>query len=383
MSEDRTYQGHHRLWHVLAPDGTGPAKLGEPREPQLWFDRRCFEREEVLVAALPSLGLDRVPRVRGMSGSSADGRRRRLVIQDFIEGRTLAEVSPFGTTVPERHLRQIIERFEQLAAVSMERVERAGLERCCKEEHRAKNYDSHRFLRSLIDFTRTDVHLAWRETYPRLFASLRIPADALDENSTLSHDAARLTRRPFCLLHGDLHRTNLIVQDADDRLWTIDWELAMVGDPVYDLATHLHLMGYPPAQEAEVVQRWRETVPKILYGADAGMDADLLLYRRYKRAQSLFTDVVRHAHRVGAASAGERTAQLRATGEAVSALLRRAADDLRIGDPLSPREVSAAYARAISAAPVPPSAGGGTADAGATRRGGRGVASPQGRSGSG
>ncbi|CAM5643364.1 hypothetical protein SGRIM128S_09667 [Streptomyces griseomycini] len=32
------------------------------------------------------------------------------------------------------------------------------------------------------------------------------------------------------------------IVDPQGGLWVIDWELAMIGDPLYDLATHLHLM---------------------------------------------------------------------------------------------------------------------------------------------
>lgn len=379
MSEEHTYQGHHRVWHVFAPVGhSGLAKLAEPREPQLWFDRRCFEQEEQLLAALPALGMDGVPAVHELPGTAAD-RDRPLLIQDFIEGHTLAEMAPFGTPVPERHLRQIMQRFGQLASVSAEDVAR-----CCEEKGPAPDRDARTFLRSLVDFTHEQVYLRWRTEYPELFDALQLGEGAADWARPLNLEADRLTDRPFCLLHGDLHRTNLVVGAADERLWTIDWELAVVGDPMYDLATHLHLMGYPPRQEAEVVQRWRETVPKVLHGADAGMDDDLPRYRTYKSVQSLFTDVVRHAHRVAAADPGELTAQLRTTGETVSALLRRAAGVLGPGVVASPREVAAAYREhVVSAAPAAPSAGAGPAGAAATRPGGRGAASRPARSGSG
>jgi hypothetical protein len=96
------------------------------------------------------------------------------------------------------------------------------------------------------------------------------------------------------LLHGDLHRKNFIV-DRDGVLWTIDWELALIGDPLYDLATHLHLMEYYPEQEEEMIGRWEKAVGDK--GA-AGARDDLPHYRAYKRVQSLCTDVIRASTRL-------------------------------------------------------------------------------------
>lgn len=334
---EETYHGHHRLWHVLDPGGERRAKLAEPRVPQIWFDPRCFDSEEILVAELAALGMDRVPAVRLLDPSPSGERHTPMVVQDFTEGRTLAEVVGRQAAVPEEHLAQIMERFRQLASV---RPQQIRTPRRCKREDRVEDRDAPAFLRTLIAFTRSQVHLRWRTQYPALFHALGIPPDALAPGSPLDLEAELLTRRPFCLIHGDLHRANFIVDATDGRLWTIDWELAMIGDPLYDLATHLHLMSYPPWQEDEVVARWRETVPQVLVDADVGIEEDLPRYRAYKCAQSVFIDVVRQAHRVLAASREERTAQLRASGEVVSALLRRAASILKIGRAPSPREAT-------------------------------------------
>lgn len=101
-----------------------------------------------------------------------------------------------------------------------------------------------------------------------------------------------MARRPSLLIHGDLHRENLIV-DEDKALWTIDWELARIGDPLYELATHLHLMRYPEDQEREVIDRWKATVEAARKGATRGTDDDLPHYLAFKRVQSAHTDIMR------------------------------------------------------------------------------------------
>ena len=103
---------------------------------------------------------------------------------------------------------------------------------------------------------------------------------------------AGLRSRPFWLLHADLHRENFIV-DQDGKLWVIDWELSMFGDALYDLATHLYLMRYPPTQERLMIQRWCGIVEEIRPGSSQGWCEDLPRLLDLKKAQSVFTDVIR------------------------------------------------------------------------------------------
>jgi aminoglycoside phosphotransferase (APT) family kinase protein len=342
MTEHFTYRGNHRIWHVLVTeDGAGGAsvrrKFSEPREGVLWFDRRCFAAEEQLLQELPGLGVTRVPAVR-----AADGTPDGLLLQDFVEGRTLAQLHPHGTPVPPEHLEQILARFAELAAV---RPGAVRTPRRCRARERAGDRDTAAFLRTLLSFTRESGFLAHRARHGALFDALGVPAAALDPRSWLHREAGALTPRPFCLLHGDLHRANFVV-DARGALWTIDWELAMVGDPLYDLATHLHLMRYPAGQRDEVVARWGRTVARVLPGADRGLAADLPRYLAYKRAQSALTDVVRHAQKTAAASPAERPDVLETTARTVHGLLRAAAPVLGMRAVPHRQRVRAAFARA-------------------------------------
>ncbi|MEC4015687.1 phosphotransferase [Streptomyces sp. H27-D2] len=271
-------------------------KVREPREELLWLDRRCFVSEDELLLALADR---KIPRVPPLAETDLG-----FVIHGFIEGRTLGDGRPAGHTVPIGHIDQIMELFSHLAAVKpydLDHVERRCLYKGRpKDEDRAENTenaenaeneDTGAFLKALVRFTESQAYRAQLPVFGTLFDALGIPDGALDK---LASAAGGLARRPFCLLHGDLHRENFIV-DVDQRLWTIDWELAMIGDPVYDLATHLYLMRYPQAQEAIVIERWRETVESVRPGASQGVDRDLDQYLAYKRAQSVYTDVIRTA----------------------------------------------------------------------------------------
>ncbi|EST21675.1 hypothetical protein N566_27245 [Streptomycetaceae bacterium MP113-05] len=354
-----TYEGQHRLWRVFgSAPGRPHVKRSDPRADVVRFDRQCFPAEEPLLIELAGLGMTRIPAVRGAGRSGGPQPRSRLV-QDYIEGTTLAEVSPPGTPVASRHLRDIVERFRQLADV---RVADVTTERTCSARHRAPDGDTGSFLATLLTFTRERGYDQRRARYGPLFDALAIPPTSLDSGSALYNEAKGLTPRPFCLLHGDLHRANFVVDHADGGLWTIDWELAMLGDPVYDLATHLHLMRYPEQQEAELTHRWHDAVARVLPGATDGWQQDLPHYLAYKRAQSVFTDVVRQAQKLEATAPEDLPVRLRDTAETVHALLRQAADVLRPARVPDPGDVAAAYREHVLGAPpapAPPSAGGG------------------------
>ncbi|MFI7246296.1 phosphotransferase family protein [Streptomyces qinglanensis] len=397
---DGPLAGYHREWYVVRPQGEltrlGRVKIGEPREDALWFDRRYFASEDEVLLDLARLGVSHVPPVHRV-------RRSGTVFHGFIEGRTLASLTPRGHPVAPGHLRQIIGRFASLsrlrpgdlharplrdtpgrtperggaplapaAAEARARDGSATPLRAARgadpgqggsyEEHeKGENHkgESHKgdeeeghgphgssahFLRELLAFTREHAHRARLPQFGPLFARLGIPPDVLGPHSRLTAEAARLTDRPSCLLHGDLHRANFIVDPAD-ALWTIDWELAAFGDPLYDLATHLYLMDYPPRQRSQVVAEWRQAVTAVLPGADAGLADDLPRYLAYKRAQSVFADVVRQAVAVGAAHGTPAQAdQLGRTAKLVHEILVRAAEPLELTDVPSPGAIEPAYA---------------------------------------
>ena len=156
---------------------------------------------------------------------------------------------------------------------------------------------------------------------------LGVPLGAL---GAFARRVPQLTDRPRTLLHADLHRKNLVVDRAGD-LWFIDWELALLGDPLYDLATHLHLMSYQPDQEQDIIDRWTRAVGPA---RSAGLEPDLPHYLAYKRVQSLCTDVLRAATRLVEAAEPPDTqaadVRLRGTAALVGKALAAAREPLRL-----------------------------------------------------
>jgi hypothetical protein len=258
---------------------SGRWKCREPRPGLLWFDRRCFASEEQVLRAL-------VGRIEGIPDLLQTG---PAGLQRFIEGKTLGALYGSGTGIPPHLFGQVVSLFGQLARV---RPDSLAAERTCKSADRAPEGDTGGFLERLILFTEEQVYQRNQVDFGDLFNGLGLCEASF---ANLRRHVSGLTERPFCLLHADLHRENFVV-DAEQRLWTIDWELAMFGDPLYDLATHLYLMRYPKDQENLMVERWCVAVEGgVTPGGSAGWKDDLPKLLAYKRAQSVFTDVIRMA----------------------------------------------------------------------------------------
>ncbi|MGN9814855.1 phosphotransferase family protein [Streptomyces sp. SD11] len=274
---------HHETYVFPLPGAVGASrqvrwKCREPYSDLLWFDRRCFSSEEQLLTALDGR-IPGIPEVFQVSGTG---------LQRFIEGGTLGSMHRSAGGVPDDLFGQIVDLFGEMVAVTPETL---LIDRVCEAEDRPPDGDTDGFLERLIEFCEQRVYVQNLARFKLLFDVLGVDVDSFKR---LRKHVSGLQRRPFCLLHADLHRENFIV-DSDRRLWTIDWELAMFGDPLYDLATHLYLMRYPPRQEQLMAKQWRATVEKIRPGSSNGMDVDLPRLIDYKRAQSVFTDVIREA----------------------------------------------------------------------------------------
>ncbi|MET8449996.1 aminoglycoside phosphotransferase family protein [Streptomyces sp. NPDC005209] len=153
--------------------------------------------------------------------------------------------------------------------------------------------DSQAFLRTLAHLADTQIRQPNGPYFGGLFAALGIPEDALVR---LAERVPSMARRPYSLLHADLHRDNVIISyDGTPPLICVDWELATYGDPLHDLATHVVRMRYPAHQVDEVVEAWAEAMRAVRPAAVNGVAKDLRHYLAFERAQSVYPDVMRAA----------------------------------------------------------------------------------------
>ena len=96
-------------------------------------------------------------------------------------------------------------------------------------------------------------------------------------------------RRPI-LLHGDLNPWNLVRRDDAMALTIIDWEMAVVGDPLYDLVRHMHLTPTRPEIRDRMFRRWERLLPAVYTLA---WQQDWRVYRWIEIVRSAYVDLDR------------------------------------------------------------------------------------------
>ncbi|MFG2653213.1 phosphotransferase [Streptomyces sp. NPDC048436] len=100
----------------------------------------------------------------------------------------------------------------------------------------------------------------------------------------------RLTPRRSALLHGDLNPWNLVRHEDGRELTVIDWEMAMIGDPLYDLVRHMHLTPTRAEIRQRMFSRWSVTLPEA---CTKGWEEDWLVYRWIEVVRSAYVDLDR------------------------------------------------------------------------------------------
>jgi aminoglycoside phosphotransferase (APT) family kinase protein len=100
----------------------------------------------------------------------------------------------------------------------------------------------------------------------------------------------RVTDRDSALLHGDLNPWNLVRRDDGPALTLIDWELAVVGDPLYELVRHMHLTPTRPEIRDRMFRRWDDRLPPRF---TKNWQEDWRVYRWIELVRSAYVDLDR------------------------------------------------------------------------------------------
>ncbi len=100
----------------------------------------------------------------------------------------------------------------------------------------------------------------------------------------------RPSSRPLRLCHGDLGRPSIMI-DTEGLVSFIGWELAVWGDPLWDIAAHLHRMRYPLSQ-AKFVRQELLAGCRGFSGLNSQYD-ELRTFLYIERCRSLVFDAIR------------------------------------------------------------------------------------------
>ncbi|MER6073566.1 aminoglycoside phosphotransferase family protein [Streptomyces sp. NPDC001817] len=243
-----------------------------------------------------------------------------FAIHSYVEGVPLSSVCPAGKPVDGLLVGALADLLARTAQVRGPAL--PPLPSLWPRNHT----DSQGFLQTLARMADLQIRKPnWRR-FGGLFAALGIPEDAL---ARLAERVPAMSRRPYGLLHADLHRDNVIMSYGGDAplIW-VDWELATYGDPLHDLAVHLVRMHYPDHQWDEVVEAWACAMGRVRPAAVSGVARDLRHYVAFERAQSVYPDVMR------AATSLEEAFDQKSLDEAtawVHQAVQAAAEPLRLG----------------------------------------------------
>ncbi|MFI6659614.1 aminoglycoside phosphotransferase family protein [Streptomyces sp. NPDC050523] len=268
--------------------------------PRIW-------RSEVDVLAVVCRHLREVPRGFAVLGDRSLHRYRRGIV--------LSEQNPHGP-VDENMLREFAAFFARTAKVPAKELP-------APPRDWPADGESAKFLHWLIEFTERSVHLPNRERFGDLFDQVGIPVDAM---TAFKERHLSLVSRRFVLLHTDVHRANVVVHRKG--ITVIDWELAIYGDPLHDLATHIVRMGYSSTERRQMVDLWEQAMQAAHLGPlTAGLHDDLDTYLDFEYAQSVFPDVMRAALSLPADAGDEH---FRVAAERVRSAMDRACGPLEL-----------------------------------------------------
>ncbi|MGW7329461.1 aminoglycoside phosphotransferase family protein [Streptomyces sp. NPDC054840] len=270
--------------NVRVPTEAGPVLVrirsaeAEPMDLTCWSEAELLAAIDGYVPAAPRL--------------LHAARNPDFQIHEYIPGRRVDELAPDGKPLPDAVLEAVEGFFATLLRVPASALPPTP-------PGWPEDGDTSGFAELLLALVRTVRHrgdAAVRD----LYEALGVPDDPCEG---LAVRARRLARRPFRLLHADIHRKNMIMAE-DGHVALLDWELALWGDPVYDLADHLHKVSCTPAERRALTAAWERTAPdECREGWQAGLD----FYLDYEAMKSAVVDTVRWGRRIaGTDDAGER-----------------------------------------------------------------------------
>lgn len=243
--------------------------------PRIWTDEAA-----VLRAVRPHL--PDVPRCLVDLGAST--------LVGYVPGWVLARDVPEGGFYGTVQMTKLADFFVTLAGVPKGELPALPADW-------PRDGDCQGFMERLARFSTEEVHRRNLDRFGALFDGVGAPPDAVER---FLSGAAGLAERPFSLLHTDVHRKNIVVSPRKngERLIPIDWESALYGDPVHDLATHLVRMRYVDVEREAMIGHWERAMRPRHPDAIVGLEKDLPTYVAFEHVQSVYPDVMRAALRL-------------------------------------------------------------------------------------
>ncbi|MFF8957331.1 phosphotransferase family protein [Streptomyces sp. NPDC014894] len=290
-------QSGHYNRNVRLETDTGPVVVRMRSGAAETMDLTLWPEAELLEAIGPYV--PSAPRLRHVGDDPA------FQIHDFVEGRRVDELFPDGKPLPESVLHDIEQLYGRLLNVPFHALPAVPGDW-------PRDGDTTGFAERLLRLV-GDIRQRGDTAVQGLYGALGIPEDPC---GPLRERATALTARPFRLLHADLHRKNMILTRQGPTVF-LDWELALWGDPVFDLADHIHKMSYSSAERNAVQDAWARAAPAE---CRRGRRPDLDYYLACEAVKSAVVDTVRWGRRIASEEDGRaRLATARELADKIAA----------------------------------------------------------------
>ncbi len=171
--------------------------------------------------------------------------KNRVLLEEYIDGDTLDTKYSVETEIPETVLSEIAGLMGKLHSINISEF--------------PDPIDTVTFsVRSFYEFVHNQIKETCGNLYTKasdLYGAMNIKKEDLDAFFLISPTV--LNERQPCLCHCDVHRKNLLL-DKKKQLWLLDWELALIGDPLYDLAIHFQKMRYSDEEKIMYLKYYGE-----------------------------------------------------------------------------------------------------------------------------
>ncbi|GDY75825.1 hypothetical protein SAV31267_053100 [Streptomyces avermitilis] len=138
-------------------------------------------------------------------------KRENAVIHSYVPGVPLSSLCGNGKPVDGLMLKALAGLLARMAQVRREALPPLPA------DWPRNDKDGQAFLRTLAHLADRQIRQPNWAAYGGLFAALGVPGDAL---TRLAGRVPAMARRPYSLLHTDLHRDNVIVPTAATRHWS-------------------------------------------------------------------------------------------------------------------------------------------------------------------
>lgn len=199
-------------------------------------------------------------------------------VQEYLPVPVVDNLYPSGSRLPKHYIGDVVEFLSKLYSLSTDWL-------LPYFNNWPLDGDTSGFLDRITKST-VEIYDRYFPKYHELYRQLGIPNDIV---SLLYQINKPLTSRPFVLCHCDIYRKNCLL--VDKTTWFIDWEMALFGDPGFDIGTHLSKIEYLPDEE----DRFLELITKKLDSKyQVGIIDDSQVYKKHAYVKSLIVHAVRY-----------------------------------------------------------------------------------------